>query len=392
MLYHRRGKSLQPVLPKSMQYRVLEENHSGKTGGHFGIQKTYEKLKLRVYWKRMFKDVQHFVRACHECQLRKPYPKPKTGLMIPITVSTTPFKDISLDLLEMPISDSGFRYVVVINDRFTKFARAEAIKTCTSSKIKTALYESWILLFGVPRTLITDQGPNLMSEEFQSFLHKFNIKHQPTTPYHPQSDGQTERFNAYLGDTLAIYARDNPKLWDSYLKECLFAYNSTPHRSSKLSPFYLAFGIEARLPFENELDIQPSWIEVEDRFEALKRARLKAKEAIDKSQTINKEIYDRSRVDCGFDVDDYVVLKIPRLIKGKSKKFMNRYKGPYIITRKLSPVTYEIMNLRGRRSHKIIHGTRLKPYYKRCDEPSSSFESSAHDNTPYDDLGALLDD
>ena len=247
-------------------------------------------------------------------------------------------------------------------------------------------------MYGVPGTLLTDQDANLMADEFQEFLEKFKIRHTSTTPYHPQSDGLTERFNTYLGDTLAIYARDNSSLWDICLEEVLFAYNSTPHRSTKMSPYYLAFGQEARLPFESQLSIQPGWLELEDRLEALKQARMLAKESIEKSQASSKEYYDRSRNESNFKVDDFVLLKTPRLVKGKSKKFMNRYKGPFLITKQLSPVTYEIVNVRGRRCARVVHSARLKPYYRLSSEPGSPFKSSAHDDTPYDDLGALLDD
>lgn len=386
IVYRCRGKSLLPVIPKDLQIKILEEMHKGSLGGHFGMSKTYEKLKIRVYWQNMMKDVRNFVRSCHDCQVRKPYLKPAKGFLIPIKVSCIAFQDISLDLLEMPLSESGFRYVVVINDRLTKIAVAEAIKTCTSHDIITVLYDSWILKFGTPLTLITDQGPNLMSEEFQSFLLRCNIKHTPTTPYHPQCDGQTERFNAYLGDVLAIYSKNHPQLWDLHLAEVLFAYNTTPHTSTKVSPFFLAFGQEARLPIEGELNIQRGWTQEDDRLDSLRDARRIAAETINKAQQISKKYYDEKKMEANFKVNDLVVLKTVRLKKGKNKKFINRYKGPYKICRRLSPVTYEIVNLRGRQSKNIVHCSKLKPYHEYY-----SFKLSAdEEEEAFDDFGALL--
>lgn len=390
ILYFKRGIHLVPVLPASLKNRVLLESHSGKSGGHLGVRKTLGKMQVRFYWPRMSTDIARYVTSCQECQLRKPYNRPKEGKMIPIYRPENVLDDISLDIMEMPVSETRFRYLVVMNDRLSKFGEAVPIVSQTSEEIISAFYGKWIMRFGVPKTLITDRGRNLMSEEFQEFLQVFNITHKPTTAYHPQSDGQTERFNAYLGTTLSIYAQDKPTDWEKYLQEVLTAYNSAPHVTTKMSPFYLLYGREMVLPMESKLGIQPVCLELKERLDVLKEFREIAKDNIETAQDRAKIYYDRSRIDTGFKVGDLALVKKPILMKGRSKKFVNRYKGPYKITKKLSPVVFEVVNAKGRPKFDNVHVSRMKPFRKSDTLGDSDSECGQENDDSEDFLRELL--
>ena len=81
-------------------------------------------------------------------------------------------------------------------------------------------------------------------------MEKFKIKHLLSTPYHPQTNGLVERFNRTLCESLAKLV-DKTNEWDRYIAPVLFAYRTSKHSTTKVSPFYLTYGREAVLPIDN---------------------------------------------------------------------------------------------------------------------------------------------
>ncbi len=78
-----------------------------------------------------------------------------------------------------------------------------------------------------------------------------NIAKSTTSAYHPQCDGNTERFNGTLGSMLAKLMEDHPLDWDELLPYCVFAYNISVHKSTKLLPYYILYGREPKLPIDH---------------------------------------------------------------------------------------------------------------------------------------------
>ena len=94
-----------------------------------------------------------------------------------------------------------------------------------------------------------------MSKFFQSVMRMFGTESVSTTPYHPQTNGQTERYNRTLADQLRHYVADNPATWDELLPVLTFAYNASPHRSTGVAPFELV--IPRRIPALSVRNLPP---------------------------------------------------------------------------------------------------------------------------------------
>ena len=120
----------------------------------------------------------------------------------------------------------------------------------------------YFLLCGAPQILLTDQGKNFESKLIAELCDLLQIDKRRTTAYHPQCDGQVERFNRTLTTMLSMYVEKNQKDWDRWLPQVLLAYRSSVHESTGATPFALLYGREARLPvdlcFPCPTDLEPS--------------------------------------------------------------------------------------------------------------------------------------
>jgi hypothetical protein len=102
-------------------------------------------------------------------------------------------------------------------------------------------------------TIITDQGREFVNSMNDKLCDLLDIKHKPTSPYHPQANGLDERFNQTLKRALEKLVNTRQNDWDVLLKYVLFAYRISENASTKHTPFYLMFGRKARIPVELDL-------------------------------------------------------------------------------------------------------------------------------------------
>lgn len=104
--------------------------------------------------------------------------------------------------------------------------------TSTTSRATMSCLEKWIFAFGIPRTIVSDNGPQLISSEFRTFLHKWDIEHVTSSPHYPQSNGEAER---------AVQTVKNLLNKNDNLQQALCNYRDTP-LANGYSPAQLLFG------------------------------------------------------------------------------------------------------------------------------------------------------
>ena len=108
-----------------------------------------------------------------------------------------------MDILgPLPRTPRGNRYVLVISDYFTKRTESYAIPDQTATTIAEKVASEFVSCFGVPRQIHSDQGTNFESNVMAEICKLLGIEKTRTTPLHPKSDGQVERFNRTLVEML----------------------------------------------------------------------------------------------------------------------------------------------------------------------------------------------
>ena len=124
-----------------------------------------------------------------------------------------PFERISWDIMgPLPASSKGHKYILVITDMFSKWVEAFPLRVTDSETLAKVLVDEIVYRYGVPLYLHSDQGSNFNSEVITSLCKQLGIERTRTTAYHPQANGQVERFNHTLESMLSKVINDNQRL------------------------------------------------------------------------------------------------------------------------------------------------------------------------------------
>lgn len=228
-------RGMRIVVPVTLRERVLELAHEG----HQGIVKTKDRLRSKVWWPNMNSMVERHCKKCLGCQAVTPVtttPPVKTT-----TMPTKPWRDLAVDLMgPLPTGES----LLVTVDYYSRWIEVDVVRNTASSVIIKCL-EHHFTRHGIPETLRTDNGSNLVSHEMEEFLDELGIKHKRTIPLWPRANGEVERQNKSLLKAMRA-AQAEGKPWQKELQKYLLAYRSTPHTTTGVSPAELLYGRKIR--------------------------------------------------------------------------------------------------------------------------------------------------
>lgn len=307
------SRSLRLFAPRSLRRKIIEGCHDPPSSGHQGEKKTLERVKRSFYWYGLTADVLHYVATCAMCGASKKSAR-KSRAALQSYVCGAPLDRLHLDFLgPFPASVNNNKYILVITDQFTKWVEAFAVTDKTSETTAKKLVEEFIARFGAPLQIHTDQGRNFQSDLFKAVCKLFGATQTRTTPYHPASNGQVERFNRSLLQMIRCYINRDQTVWDEQLPLLLAAYRSTPHQSTGISPNFMMLGREVHqmtdLVFKDSEAIRKALDHatyIEKLKSALDTAHSVARKSLHKCQQKQKRLHDVRLCNNQYEIGDLV--------------------------------------------------------------------------------------
>lgn len=131
---------------------------------------------------------------------------------------------IAIEVLRpLPRTTSGNQYAIVITDRYSKVTRAIPTSKTASTHAANIFFEHWVIPYGIPKYLLTDNGPQFTSKFFAMICSLLGVKHLTTTAYHPQTKGQVEHYNKTIVTRLRHYVAEHQRDWDTLVQPLTYA-------------------------------------------------------------------------------------------------------------------------------------------------------------------------
>ena len=353
------------ILPKKFVPEVLAFAHDSVTSGHLGVAKTRSKLQQSFIWYGMGRDCKDYIYSCHICRVNKKVsPKPRAALGS--YHAGLPMERVHFDILgPLPVSNKGNVYVLVIIDQFTKWVESYALPDQKAESIAEKLVFEFISRFGCPLEIHTDQGRNVDGSLINSICSLLQVRKTRTTPYHPSSNGQCERYNRTILQMVRCFMTGNVKDWDVHLPILMGALRSVPNRNTGYTPNMLMFGREVWGPENLIFGVNTEPPACVDDFvtrlqERVERAHRIVRKSLRESQAVQKRTYDNKTVQHSYGVGDLVLKRDWAGKKGESPKLRPIWKGPLLVVKSLSPM---LVQIQGRKRSEVVHHDNLLPYH-----------------------------
>ena len=314
--------------------------------GHFGIKKTMSAVKARFYWKSMVKDVTNFVKYCDPCQRENPALEKIPAVLHPIPVVEGFWLQVGVDLVG-PLKETpeGYRYLLTCCCYFTKWTEAIPIKDKEAYTIAKELFKLECDK-GAAYIFIHDQGTEFVNQVNDKLCQLMQTTKRIATAYHPMTNGMDERWNQTLQTAIRkVIDPEEQNDWAEHLDPIMAAYRATRHDSTGMSPYFMVYHTEPRLPVDIEHrsdigelteDSKPVFYSEDDFLEyAKKMIQIKndikeiASKNIRKAQARQKKNVDKRLLIPEFEVGTKILLKNVRSQARQGGKMDSHFTGPY---------------------------------------------------------------
>jgi transposase InsO family protein len=226
------------VIPEAERVSYTKDLHVG----HLGEEKTLLRARQLVFWPNLTNDIRAVVSGCTSCQADRPALQREP--MIPHEMPARPWEVVGIDFFEW----NGSHYLLIA-DVFSKFPVIRGMTVTTTTKTIAAL-KTVFGEYGVPQQIMTDQGPQFTSQEFQEFTNSYEINTKHSSPRYPQSNGFIE---AMVKTVKGILTRARDSGTDPQL--AMLIYRTTPFKAGVASPSELLNGrrYQALIPMKGRL-------------------------------------------------------------------------------------------------------------------------------------------
>lgn len=231
-------------VPKDLRNDVVHRAHNSPVSAHCGVVKTLDLIRRHFFWPGLVQDVREYIQSCDTCKSTKApnfILRPEMGS--PVETSR-PFQRIYVDILgPYPRSKQGHIGILIVLDHLTKFHWLFPLKKFTSLCIIDLLLKHVFHIYGVPETLLSDNGSQFKANDFNAFLTSLGITHVYTALYSPQSNA-SERVNRSIIAGIRSFLKKDHTLWDQNLSFISCSLRNTVHQAIQCSPYKALFGLD----------------------------------------------------------------------------------------------------------------------------------------------------
>ena len=338
------------VVPPTLRRKLLHLAHKG----HPGIVRMKRKVRETYWWPTLNTDIERLVKHCQACQASGKSHKAETIPEISISRPEEPWKKLAIDIAG-PFYNAPHnkRFIVTVIDYFSRFPEVLLTDNITSKSIISWL-QCVFSRFGNPDSIVSDNGPQFVSSEFEDFLRSRNIKHIRSSVYTPQQNGLVESFNRVLKYGIQAFGSTN-QCWQRGIEDLLASYRASSSSPGEKSPGELFFGRRLRLAFE----------------QVRRNGTCETKKPTSKEPTTAE----REEPDCvptslptnrgPYRMGDLVLAKRPHVLKGQSP-----YSKPLRVEQVLGQWTYRLSD------GQVWNARRLRRYFPPVEDDTFDFDHS----------------
>ncbi|KAG6480490.1 hypothetical protein ZIOFF_063990 [Zingiber officinale] len=250
LLVYKGGRVFVPAAG-GLRKELLKETHDPLWAGHPGVERMLALLGRSYIWPKMENDVEAYVKTCLVCQQDKTERKKEAGLLQPLPIPEKPWVSVSMDFISGFPKVDGMSSIMVVVDRFSKYAIfIAAPSACPSDVAAELFYRHVVKFFGLPNDIVSDRDTRFTGRFWTALFNMMGTDLKFSTANHPQTDGQTERINHVLEEYLRHYVTASQKNWLGLLDSAQFCYNLHKSSATEKSPFEIVLGEQPTTPME----------------------------------------------------------------------------------------------------------------------------------------------
>ena len=261
------------------------------------------------------------------------------------------------------------KFLIVAIEYLTKWIEAEPVSSISASTVKKFIWKNIVCRFAVPRRIISDNGTQFASSQVRDLCRKLGIKQQFSFVEHPQTNGQAEAANKVILRALKRRILTTKSLWPEEISRILWAYHTTPQKTTHETPFSLVYGTDALLPIEvgNLPDrLHRSTTEENDRdiranLDVLEEVRELARVTGEATKRRVERKYKTKVVPRSFKEND-LVLRRAHLVE-LGDKLSPKWVGPFRIREVLPAGAYRMETLDGTTIPRTWNASNLRFYF-----------------------------
>ena len=262
------------VVPKTIREPLLSELHKA----HVGMERMKKLARRFIWWPGIDRDIESMAQNCENCAVHADRP-PEVPLH-PWELPECPWARIHIDFARPFCKKMWF----VVVDAFSKWPEVIQLPEGATSASQTITQLRRIFArFGIPKQIVSDNGPHFVSSEFRTFCKKQGIRHTLVPPYHPQSNGQVERFVKTLKGAIKKGMESGKASLEEVVTDFLSVYRNTSHSTTNVSPARLLMNRDLRCQLDLLKPPQKSSVLTKTLKETVKKAQAKQERGHDQT-------------------------------------------------------------------------------------------------------------